>query len=613
MAIIKSYPLGTPSLDDYLLGTEGPNSEDNGATKNYTLSDIKDVIGTGSQGAQGPTGPAGAAGSNGLNGAQGAPGADGTSISILGTVANCAALPTTGNTTGDLYILDADDAGCSGTAGDGFVWTEGNVWLNIGPIRGPQGIQGNIGQQGSTGPEGPQGQQGSIGPKGDKGERGEIGATGSTGPAGADGVVQSIVPGTNVTIDDTDPANPIINASGGSGGGLTGSGIPGTLPIWTSSTELGDSFLQKGSFIDSLQTSNATASGTSSIAFGQGAQAISGSSVAIGAYSIADVGIGPIALGYQAQSKNDSTVSIGYNTESTGRRSTAIGAESQAYAVSSTAIGRARVDATADYSVAIGVGAGRPVVSGKNSIIIGEGGEASGLISMIFGNYCTATGQGSKVIAGNNASATGNYAVCSGSNTEAHDAYETVFGLFNKISTGSKTTRPSSPPNNIFVVGNGTAASRSNALELNDDGELTLPSYASTFVKTGLAVEINTGKIITADAPNYTNRDLISCAPGSSQSIDTTFDGILYLTWSGNAGTFNINLPDASLAINYYRKFMFILNSTFGQPTTRDVVLTPFSGQQINGVATYTIPQAEFNVVEIWNAGGQWIIISKIT
>jgi len=613
MAIIKSYPLGTPSLDDYLLGTEGPNSEDNGATKNYTLSDIKDVIGTGSQGAQGPIGPAGAAGSNGLNGAQGAPGADGTSISILGTVANCAALPTTGNTTGDLYILDADDAGCSGTAGDGFVWTEGNVWLNIGPIRGPQGIQGNIGQQGSTGPEGPQGQQGSIGPKGDKGERGEIGATGSTGPAGADGVVQSIVPGTNVTIDDTDPANPIINASGGSGGGLTGSGTPGTLPIWTDSTELGDSYLQKGSTIDSLQTSNATAGGSGSIAFGQGAQATSVSSVAIGAYSIADVGVGPIALGYQAEARNDSAVSIGYNTESTGRRSTAIGAESQAYALSSTAIGRARVDATADYSVAIGVGSGMPVASGGQSIIIGDGGEASGLISMIFGSYCTATGQGSKVIAGNNASATGNYAVCSGSSTVAHDAYETVFGLFNKISTGSQTTRPSSPPNNIFVVGNGTAASRSNALELNDDGELTLPSYASTLVKTGLAVEINTGKIITADAPNYTNRDLISCAPGSSQSIDTTFDGILYLTWNGGAGTFNINLPNASLAINYYRKFMFILNGTFDQTATRDVVLTPFSGQQINGVATYTIPQAEFNVVEIWNAAGQWIIISKIT
>jgi hypothetical protein len=39
-----------------------------------------------------------------------------------------------------------------------------------------------------------------------------------TGLPGADGVVQSIVAGTNVTVDDTDPANPIVSASGGGTG-----------------------------------------------------------------------------------------------------------------------------------------------------------------------------------------------------------------------------------------------------------------------------------------------------------------------------------------------------------------------------------------------------------
>jgi hypothetical protein len=34
----------------------------------------------------------------------------------------------------------------------------------------------------------------------------------------ASGVVQTIVPGTNVTVDNTDPANPIVSASGGGGG-----------------------------------------------------------------------------------------------------------------------------------------------------------------------------------------------------------------------------------------------------------------------------------------------------------------------------------------------------------------------------------------------------------
>jgi hypothetical protein len=43
-----------------------------------------------------------------------------------------------------------------------------------------------------------------------------VGAQGPAGVAGADGVVQSVVAGTNVTVDATDPANPIVSASGGS-------------------------------------------------------------------------------------------------------------------------------------------------------------------------------------------------------------------------------------------------------------------------------------------------------------------------------------------------------------------------------------------------------------
>ena len=39
---------------------------------------------------------------------------------------------------------------------------------------------------------------------------------------GIDTGVQSVVAGTNVTVDNTDPANPIISAAGGGGGGLTG-------------------------------------------------------------------------------------------------------------------------------------------------------------------------------------------------------------------------------------------------------------------------------------------------------------------------------------------------------------------------------------------------------
>jgi hypothetical protein len=148
MAVVQQYPRKTPKSNDSVIGTSvpDPNTNDDPKTVNFPISGIATLVAA--QIPQGATGPAGA---------QGPAGTDGTSINILGTVANCSGLPTSGNTSGDLYILDADDAGCSygaGTAGDGYVWTAENTWLNIGPLRGAQGIQGSTGPTGPTGPSG---------------------------------------------------------------------------------------------------------------------------------------------------------------------------------------------------------------------------------------------------------------------------------------------------------------------------------------------------------------------------------------------------------------------------------------------------------------------------
>lgn len=88
------------------------------------------------------------------------------------------------------------------------------VTIELGDITGPRGLQGETGMQGI---------QGEVGPTGPTGLQGETGANGTDG---VDGVVQAIVAGTNITVDSTDPANPIVSASGGEGtsdhGVLTG-------------------------------------------------------------------------------------------------------------------------------------------------------------------------------------------------------------------------------------------------------------------------------------------------------------------------------------------------------------------------------------------------------
>lgn len=47
-------------------------------------------------------------------------------------------------------------------------------------------------------------------PRGNTGAQGIQGETGLTGSAGANGVVQSVVAGSNITVDNTDPANPVV-------------------------------------------------------------------------------------------------------------------------------------------------------------------------------------------------------------------------------------------------------------------------------------------------------------------------------------------------------------------------------------------------------------------
>ena len=69
-------------------------------------------------------------------------GPGGQGIEIKGTVANHAALPTTGNQPGDVWVtLDT---------GHGWSWN-GTAWVDIGPLQGPPGAVGPSGSQGVRG------------------------------------------------------------------------------------------------------------------------------------------------------------------------------------------------------------------------------------------------------------------------------------------------------------------------------------------------------------------------------------------------------------------------------------------------------------------------------
>lgn len=102
----------------------------------------------GATGPKGDTGAQGAKGDRGDTGNTGQRGATGASLTILGTLQDLTALPTTA-IVGNAYRVD-DDL---------HVWN-GNVWINVGNIIGPKG------DTGAVGPTGPQGQTGATGKTG---------------------------------------------------------------------------------------------------------------------------------------------------------------------------------------------------------------------------------------------------------------------------------------------------------------------------------------------------------------------------------------------------------------------------------------------------------------
>jgi len=153
---------------------------------------------------KGPTGSTGSTGPTGSTGLTGPTGAAGRSINIKGTKANVAALPSTGNTSGDSWIVLTDL--------HLYVW-DGTVWLDAGQFQGPTGATGpatiSVGTVSSTGPTGVPSvtnsgtgtvgvfdfvlQQGPVGATGATGLGGTItlGTVGSTGPTGTPSITNS--------------------------------------------------------------------------------------------------------------------------------------------------------------------------------------------------------------------------------------------------------------------------------------------------------------------------------------------------------------------------------------------------------------------------------------
>jgi len=260
----------------------------------------------------------------------------------------------------------------------------------------------------------------------------------------------------------------------------------------------------------------------------EGAVAIGTDNDAVGKWSI--------AFGYKNNSTADYGVGIGQENQATGINGTAIGKSNTASSAAAVALG---LETTASGSASVALNnstvasGGDSFASGFESTATGSAGTAMGYRTSALGDYAFAAGYlsntngdsaiamganakadanktvaiGSDIIVdlnsgvgiGNNILVKGEAGVVIGSGLEGTSFRETVLGSFN-LAPISPSVSTWVGTDDLFTIGNGQDINtKSNALVLNKNGELQLPSYGGgTITGTAtynLGVDVN-GNVI---------------------------------------------------------------------------------------------------------------------
>lgn len=221
-----------------------------------------------------------------------------------------------------------------------------------------------------------------------------------------------------------------------------------------------------------------TASGLNGTAIGKSNTASSGSAVALG--------LGTTASGSASIALNNSTVASGGDSFASGFESTATGSAGTAMGYRTSALG--------DYAFASGYLSN---TNGEGAIAMGRNSLADNVDAVTIGNNIISAERGS-IGLGNNLLVKGQESAQIGSGLEGNSFREIILGSFN-------TTVASTPDawvgtETLLTIGNGQDVNnRSDALVLNKDGELKLPSYGGgTITGTAtynLGVDVN-GNVI---------------------------------------------------------------------------------------------------------------------
>ena len=371
----------------------------------------------------------------------------------------------------------------------------------------------------------------------------------------------------------------------------------------------------------------ALASGSSSVSFGINSTASGNLSTAMG-YNTQATGKWAIAMGKDAVSSGERSLSIGspgwffweVPTRATANFSTAVGPGAQATQILSTALGPLSI-ASGNQSVALGAfaqAAGEnsfatlfSKANGSSSLAMGTG-EANGNYAIAFGDGNFADGL-SSVSLGSNSSATGDLSMATGKTVaQAYNSF--TIGRFNVLS-GTKTSWISTEP--LFVIGNGSSTSvRSNAITVLKNAKTginTATPESYLHVCTGDGVNMR-GIIIDtdSDASDYALRLRSNSTASGQTDTDTKFlltgDGGITLNGGSKVTKIQHGAYTAGTGSGGVKTVTITFSSAFTGTPKVNVTVRGGDYNDVFAVTTRNVSATQFqvNIYRVDSPGGLW-------
>ena len=112
------------------------------------------------------------------------------------------------------------------------------------------------------------------------------------------------------------------------------------------------------------------------------------------------------------------------------------------------------------------------------------------------------------------------------------------------------------------------------------------------------------------DIVNYIIPTSLTVSNGQTVDLNSsTYEDseMIKLSWSGDAGSMTLTLPDATTSNNTHRIMRFISNGGFSVSTRAH--LTPRAGQTLDGSSSYYEINKEYEGITVWSDGSDWYII----